>query len=274
MTKVRASHTDNLATRTAVGFFKECIFQSVSGGSRRRFHAVRAYITVILFAPPLLLLPSVPVHGQETYVAQSVQGGSSPRRGAAHRVPSNRKSAKSGKASNKRDIESKESSDRQNANDLTSGPTRDQDQDRYPTDDVGNETTDDGNTGAAKLHNERSVTTGNGKRKFDTVRAIMGSTKAGAEPPGANAAAQYSRRLEFDARLVYGETAGSGAVILFERGQRQLPPLTEQRKKFLTATIESVLGKKREPSPNALNTIKGAELDETENRSTVNGSRN
>ncbi len=55
-----------------------------------------------------------------------------------------------------------------------------------------------------------------------------------------------SNHMEFDARLVRGETAGSGAVILFERAARRLPPLTKQRTRFLAATLEPVLGDRPE----------------------------
>lgn len=51
-----------------------------------------------------------------------------------------------------------------------------------------------------------------------------------------------SNVMEFDARLVRGERAGSGAVVLFDRGQRPLPPLTRRRKRFLDPTLAVVLG--------------------------------
>jgi hypothetical protein len=49
-------------------------------------------------------------------------------------------------------------------------------------------------------------------------------------------------RMEFDARLIRGESAGSGAVFLFERGQRPLPSMITKRKSFLRDTVGSVLG--------------------------------
>lgn len=49
-------------------------------------------------------------------------------------------------------------------------------------------------------------------------------------------------RMEFDARLIRGESAGSGAVFLFERGQRPLPSMINKRKSFLRDTVDSVLG--------------------------------
>ncbi len=60
---------------------------------------------------------------------------------------------------------------------------------------------------------------------------------------------RQSNRMEFDARVVRGETAGSGAVILFERGPRHLATLTERRHIFLDATIQPVLGKKAAEAP-------------------------
>lgn len=62
-------------------------------------------------------------------------------------------------------------------------------------------------------------------------------------PMTAGTGLRQSNRMEFDARVVRGETAGSGAVILFERGPRHLAPLTKKRTRFLDDTIEGVLGK-------------------------------
>jgi hypothetical protein len=83
--------------------------------------------------------------------------------------------------------------------------------------------------------------------------------------------AQRSNRMEFDARLVYGETAGSGAVILFERGQRQLPPLTKQRTKFLAATTEPVLRKNARLRYADQDDNKENKPDKTEKKSTIDG---
>ena len=51
-----------------------------------------------------------------------------------------------------------------------------------------------------------------------------------------------SNRMDFDARLVRGETAGTGAVVLFSRGNRRLPNLLERRRGFLRPTVEEVMG--------------------------------
>ena len=65
----------------------------------------------------------------------------------------------------------------------------------------------------------------------------------GAEGVMTGGGLRQNTRMEFDARVVRGETAGSGAVILFERGPRHLAPLTKKRTRFLDETIEGVLGK-------------------------------
>jgi hypothetical protein len=124
--------------------------------------------------------------------------------------------------------------------------------------------------GDVNKQGDRSVPT---NRKPDNAGGLARGGKT-IEQTNAGAAAQYSRRMEFDARLVYGETAGSGAVILFERGQRQLPPLTEQRTRFLSATTEPVFGKKYEPPFRPRDTWKGVEVDKSDNRSVIDGSRN
>lgn len=55
---------------------------------------------------------------------------------------------------------------------------------------------------------------------------------------------QRSNRMEFDARLIRGESAGSGAVFLFDRGQRPLPSMIERRRSFLHGTVDSTLGQR------------------------------
>ena len=49
-------------------------------------------------------------------------------------------------------------------------------------------------------------------------------------------------RMEFDARLIRGESAGSGAVFLFERAQRPLPSMINKRTSFLRDTVGATLG--------------------------------
>ncbi|MDF1562011.1 MAG: hypothetical protein P1V51_03160 [Deltaproteobacteria bacterium] len=62
-----------------------------------------------------------------------------------------------------------------------------------------------------------------------------------APPPGASL--RRSNRMEFDARLVKGQTATSGAVYLFQRAPRKLPPLLSMRQSYLQQIVEPVLGK-------------------------------
>ncbi len=52
-----------------------------------------------------------------------------------------------------------------------------------------------------------------------------------------------SDRMEFDARLVRGQKATSGAVYLFQRAPRPLPPLVVLRQSYLDRIVEPVLGK-------------------------------
>jgi len=54
-----------------------------------------------------------------------------------------------------------------------------------------------------------------------------------------------SNRMEFDPRLIRGETAGTGAVILFDRGRRVLPPLAKRRRVFLRPTLDEAVGPER-----------------------------
>jgi hypothetical protein len=51
-----------------------------------------------------------------------------------------------------------------------------------------------------------------------------------------------SDRMEFDARLVRGQKATSGAVYLFQRAPRPLPPLVVLEQSYLDRIVEPVLG--------------------------------
>jgi hypothetical protein len=62
------------------------------------------------------------------------------------------------------------------------------------------------------------------------------------DPEAQGPSLRRGNRMEFDARLIRGESAGSGAVFLFERGQRPLPSMIDKRKSFLRDTVGSVLG--------------------------------
>ena len=49
--------------------------------------------------------------------------------------------------------------------------------------------------------------------------------------------------MEFDARLIRGETPKAGAVYLFKRARRRLPLLVDQRRSYLDDMVEPVLGR-------------------------------
>lgn len=53
---------------------------------------------------------------------------------------------------------------------------------------------------------------------------------------------QQGGRVEFDARVVRGEGAGSGAVYLFERPPRPLPSMIDRRSSYLDGTVQGALG--------------------------------
>jgi hypothetical protein len=55
---------------------------------------------------------------------------------------------------------------------------------------------------------------------------------------------QRGNRMEFDARLVRGERAGSGAVFLFQRVPRPLPSMVDKRSSFLGDSVEDTLGQR------------------------------
>ena len=56
------------------------------------------------------------------------------------------------------------------------------------------------------------------------------------------ASLQRGNRMEFDARLVRGERAGSGAVFLFQRVPRPLPSMVDKRSSFLGNSVDEILG--------------------------------
>lgn len=65
------------------------------------------------------------------------------------------------------------------------------------------------------------------------------NTTGDAEPTGS---LRRSNRMEFDARLIRGETAGSGAVFLFQRTPRALPSMVPLRTSYLQETVQQTLG--------------------------------
>lgn len=73
---------------------------------------------------------------------------------------------------------------------------------------------------------------------------LLGSPASAQEVPvseEAEATMAPSNRMEFDERLVRGETA-AGAVVLFERKPRQLPALVPQRRSYRDRIVLPVLG--------------------------------
>jgi hypothetical protein len=65
------------------------------------------------------------------------------------------------------------------------------------------------------------------------------------EPPPAEeveGTLQRSNRMEFDERLIRGQTAASGAVYLFDRAPRELPGLVPLRRSYREEIVEPVLG--------------------------------
>lgn len=69
-----------------------------------------------------------------------------------------------------------------------------------------------------------------------------GGGEASADADASLSSLRRSNRMEFDARLIRGETAGSGAVFLFQRAPRALPSMVKTRSSYLQGTIDDVLG--------------------------------
>lgn len=76
----------------------------------------------------------------------------------------------------------------------------------------------------------------------ETVAEAQDEPAAAATDESGSRTLRRSNRMDFDARLVRGETAGTGAVVLFSRGNRRLPNLLERRRGFLRPTVEEVMG--------------------------------
>ncbi|MCC6620669.1 MAG: hypothetical protein IT385_05415 [Deltaproteobacteria bacterium] len=68
-----------------------------------------------------------------------------------------------------------------------------------------------------------------------------------AAPPVTAPTLQRNNRMELDARLVRGETARSGAVYLFQRAPRRLPPLVDLEQSYLDEIVVPVLGPRGGP---------------------------
>lgn len=76
--------------------------------------------------------------------------------------------------------------------------------------------------------------------KTETTGQSSSSSSAPATRSGAPL--RRSNRMEFDARLVKGQTAQSGAVYLFQRAPRRLPPLLKLKQSYLHLIVDPVLG--------------------------------
>jgi hypothetical protein len=64
--------------------------------------------------------------------------------------------------------------------------------------------------------------------------------KESAPVGGGNPALQRGQRLEFDGRLVQGQTARSGAVYLFERARSELRSMVRERRSYRDEIIRTV----------------------------------
>lgn len=87
--------------------------------------------------------------------------------------------------------------------------------------------------------NDDAGESADGSADVEAGEAAAGGEKKNGPRPSATTL-RRSNRMEFDARLVRGETAGSGGVVLFDRGNRELPALTKTRTRFLEATLREV----------------------------------
>jgi hypothetical protein len=59
-------------------------------------------------------------------------------------------------------------------------------------------------------------------------------------PPAEGQPLRRGERVEFDARLIQGQTAKAGAVYLFERASSDLSSMVDQRKSYRTEIVEEV----------------------------------
>ena len=241
--------------------------------TNRFFGENSAWVCIAAILPALLLILPSSAAAQASKSAgagrSSVQRAGTPKRGPSRAAPARSKSSKRGRPGVKRADESTEASGGQAASEMEPGAesSRGQEGERGNKPGAGSD--------VAGPDGEQGVRKGSGRTApVDGVKSQPDeASDMSAGQAGPQQAPRYSRRMEFDARLVYGETAGSGAVILFERGQRQLPPLTKQRTRFLSATIESVLGPEAGSGPKVAGARQEAEPDKAAPRSTSNGSR-
>ncbi len=204
------------------------------------------FITMVVLTLTLSVLPSTTVYAQQSAADKpSSQKSQTLRKRKAHRAKA--KARKEARRNARNSQETKSQENQKNGRNRTSAAQGEV----------------EGSDSADSASKQGSI---EGDTAEQGVKTIDSALKSGAT--------QRSNRMEFDARLVYGETAGSGAVILFERGQRHLPPLTKQRTRFLTATTEPVLGKKDKSHYRVRNDSKEDKSDKTDNESAGDGLRN
>ena len=90
-----------------------------------------------------------------------------------------------------------------------------------------------------------------GKRRPKKVDKAPEAEATPKSPKGEGAAGpslRRSNRMEFDARLVKGERA-AGAVYLFHRTPRPLPPLLHPKREVLNRIVWPVLRRPADPEP-------------------------
>ncbi|MBI5526436.1 MAG: hypothetical protein HY897_08875 [Deltaproteobacteria bacterium] len=81
-----------------------------------------------------------------------------------------------------------------------------------------------------------------GVKAGDKTPAQAEKAEPAAQGPEGGPMLQRSNRLEFDARLIQGQLAKSGAIFLFDRAPRPLPPLFKLRRSYLDDIVEPELG--------------------------------
>ena len=78
------------------------------------------------------------------------------------------------------------------------------------------------------------------KRRPGAKDPRMEPGKEGGAVGGGNPALQRGTRLEFDGRLVQGQTARSGAVYLFERSRSELRSMVRERQSYRDEIVKTV----------------------------------
>ncbi len=89
---------------------------------------------------------------------------------------------------------------------------------------------------------QRPVLVAQKKKKKKKVEEEPPKEEASGGEEAPSGSLRRSNRMEFDARLIRGETAGSGAVFLFQRAPRALPSMVPLRTSYLKDTVHRTLG--------------------------------